>query len=248
IYDEFNYLVDYAISKDDIELIVLNSDDEFLNKFFNWKIKKGSINNNGDLNGQIIDESLNETKFKLYNSYDEILCETKIVGKESIRNIVLASLVGIHFGINFYELKEKIKNFEPFKHRLNVLNQGNIIVIDDAYNSNPIGAKMAIDLLSKYKDGRKIIITPGFVELGKKEFEENKNLGKYMKEKVDFIFLVGGKRTKPIYEGLIEVKFPKENIFIFKNFFEANEFLKTFLKPKDAILFENDLPEIYEEF
>ncbi len=247
IHKEFDYLINYAILNKDTELIVLNGDDEFLNKYFDNKIKKGSIYKKGDISGVILEESLDKTIFKLNFLDKEIVCETKIVGKESIRNIILASLVGIHFGLELNQLKEKISNLLPFKHRLEVINNGNIIVIDDAYNSNPIGAKMAIDLLSRYKGGRKIIITPGFVELGKKEFEENKNLGKYMKEKVDFVFLVGGKRIKPIYEGLIEINFSKDNIYVFKNFYEANKFLKTFIKPKDAILFENDLPEIYEE-
>lgn len=247
ILKEFRYLIEFCIKNNDCKKIILNKDDEFLDQFENEKIVKISINKNNYPFVEIIEENLFGTKFKTNHFERENIFETKLVGKETIRNLLIAIEVSLNFKISIDELKEKIKNLEPFKHRLNVLKRGNIIVVDDAYNSNPVGAKMALDLISKYKDGRRIIITPGFIELGKNEYEENKNFGKYMKNRVDYVFLVGGKRSKPILDGLIEVNFPRENILIFKNFFIANEYLKIFLKPNDLILFENDLPEIYEE-
>ncbi|MGB9843309.1 MAG: Mur ligase family protein [Caldisericia bacterium] len=247
IYKEIDYFIDYSIKSKDCKNIFLNGDDKYLSKYSNLKIKKCSIDKELDFYGIIIESNLSGSKFKLINKDNEILCETKIIGKENLRNIVIASSVAYNMGLSFNEISESIRKLEPPPHRLNIIDNGIITIIDDAYNSNPVGARMAIDLLSKHDKGRRIIITPGFIDLGKKEFEENKKLGEYMKEKVDYVFLVGGKRTKPIFEGLIKENFSKENIFIFKNFFEANDFLKKFLKPNDAILFENDLPEIFEE-
>lgn len=248
ILSEFKYIINYCLNSNKCEKLILNCDDEFLKDFVNEKVKKVSINSNDYPFVKILEENLFNTKFKAKFLNEEIIIETKLIGKETIRNLLLAIEVSIYLKVSLENIKEKIKFLEPFPHRLNVIKRVNIIAVDDAYNSNPIGAKMAIDLISKYKDGRRIIVTPGFVELGKKEFEENKNLGKYMSDKVDFVFLVGGKRAKPIYDGLIEVNFPQDKIKIFKNFFEANNFIKTFLKQNDLILFENDLPEIYEEF
>lgn len=248
IYNEFDLLINYCLSSNRCEKLILNGDDEFLKNFKNEKIQKISINTNNYPFIEILEETLFKTKFKAKFLDEEAIFETKLIGKETIRNLLLAIDVILFLEIPLENIKEKIKLLEPFPHRLNVIKRGNIIVVDDAYNSNPVGARMAIDLVSKYKEGRRVIITPGFVELGKNEYEENKNLGKYMKDKIDFVFLIGGKRAKPIFEGLIEVNFSKDNIKIFKNFFEANDYLKTFLKPNDIILFENDLPEIYEEF
>ncbi len=248
ILSEFKYIINYCLNSNKCEKLILNGDDKFLKEFVNEKVKKVSINSSYYPFIEILEENLFKTKFKVKFLDEEYIFETKLIGKETIRNLLLAIEVSIYLKIPLENIKEKIKFLEPFPHRLNVIKRGNMIVIDDAYNSNPVGAKMAIDLISKYKDGRRIIITPGVVELGKKEFEENNNLGKYMKDKVDYVFLIGGKRTKPIYDGLIEANFPQDRITIFKNFFEANDFLKTFLKPNDLILFENDLPEIYEEF
>lgn len=247
IYKEIDYFINHSINSSDCKNIFLNGDDKFLSKYLNSKIKKCSIEKELDFYGIIIESNLSGSKFKLINKENEILCETKIIGKENLRNIVIASSIAYNMGLSFNEISESIRKLEPPPHRLNIIDNGTIIVIDDAYNSNPVGARMAIDLLSKHNKGRRIIITPGFIDLGKKEFDENKKLGEYMKEKVDYVLLVGGKRTKPIFDGLIKENFSKENIFIFKNFFEANDFLKKFLKPNDAILFENDLPEIFEE-
>lgn len=247
ILKEIDYFIKYSIERNDCELIVLNGDNEFLSKYEDKKIVKCSIDKISDFSGEIIETNIFGSKFYIYYKDKKIFCETKIIGKESIRNIIIASCIALYLGFSLDEISEIIKKLEPPPHRLNVLNRGNILVIDDAYNSNPIGSRMAIDILSTYKNGRKIIVTPGLIELGKREYEENKNLGKYMIDKVDYVFLVGGKRVKPIFEGLIENGFDKEKIFINKNFSEALEKLKSFLKPDDAVLFENDLPEIYEE-
>ncbi|MCX8095054.1 MAG: Mur ligase family protein [Caldisericia bacterium] len=247
IFNEFKYLIEYSISSNKCEKLILNGDDEFLKNFQNEKISKISIYKGNYPFIEIIEETLYGTKFKTKFLDFETFFETKLVGLETIRNLLIAIEVAINFKIDIEKIIKKVKILEPFNHRLNVLKSGNVIVVDDAYNSNPIGARMAIDLISKYKEGRKIIITPGFIELGKSEYEENKNLGKYLLNKVDYVFLVGGKRIKPIYEGLKEVGFKLENISIFKNFYEANNYLKNFIKPNDIILFENDLPEIYEE-
>lgn len=247
IYNEIDYFVNYSLNSKNCEMVVLNGDCQFLLKYSHPKIKKCSIEKKLDCYGEIITTNIYGSKLKLYFNDQEILCETKIVGKENLRNIVIASCIAYKMGLSLNEISKYIKDLTPASHRLNVIERGNILIIDDAYNSNPVGAKMALDLLSTYSNGRKIIVTPGFIDLGKKEYEENKKIGEYMLGRVDYVFLVGGRRTKSIYEGLKNSNFNSKNVFIFKNFFEANNFLKKFLKPFDAILFENDLPEIFEE-
>lgn len=247
IYNEIDYFVNYSLNNKNCEIVVLNGDCQFLSKYSHPKIKKCSIEKKLDCYGEIITTNIYGSKLKLYFNDQEILCETKIVGKENLRNIVIASCIAYKMGLSLNEISKYIKDLKPASHRLNVIESGNILIIDDAYNSNPVGAKMALDLLSTYSNGRKIIVTPGFIDLGKKEYEENKKFGEYMLGKVDYVFLVGGRRTKSIYEGLKNSNFNSKNVFIFKNFFEAKNFLKKFLKPFDAILFENDLPEIFEE-
>ena len=105
---------------------------------------------------------------------------------------------------------------------------------------------MALDVLSKF-NGRKIVITPGMVELGSKEFEENKKFGKHMAKTVDIAILVGVKRSEPIVAGLREEKFDDQNINIVANLDEATQKLAKISKLGDVVLFENDLPDNYNE-
>lgn len=179
---------------------------------------------------------------------NSIRCTTKLLGKHNIYNILAGVAVGKALGLSFEEIKRGIENIEPIPHRLNIINPGTgIIIIDDAFNSNPIGAKAALEVLSQFKEGRKIIVTPGMVELGAMEVEANTEFGTNIGKVCDYVILVGEKRTKPIYDGLMEVNYNKDNIFIVNTLDEATTYIQKIARPKDVVLFENDLPDNYSE-
>ena len=122
-------------------------------------------------------------------------------------------------------------------------------MIDDAYNSNPTGAKGALEVLS-YMPGDKVVVTPGMIELGKKEEYYNKEFGRQIKTVAgaNKVILVGKNRTKPIYNGLVQEGFNKKDIYVINDVKEAYKLLETFKKKKDLYaLFENDLPDTYTE-
>ena len=136
---------------------------------------------------------------------------------------------------------------QPVEHRLELKKLGNFYQIDDAYNSNPVGAKSALDVL-KMMDGKKVVVTPGMIELGKKEKELNKEFGKQIAEVADEVILVGEKRTQPIKEGLLEKKYKEKNIHVLNDVRDAYTLINK-LKGKEDLyaLFENDLPDTYTE-
>ncbi|NLY46134.1 MAG: UDP-N-acetylmuramoyl-tripeptide--D-alanyl-D-alanine ligase [Tissierella sp.] len=179
---------------------------------------------------------------------NSISCTTKLLGKHNIYNILAGACAAISLGMTFEEISKGISKIEPIPHRLNIIDSGTgVIVIDDAFNSNPIGTKAALDVISQFKEGRKIIVTPGMVELGAMEEEANKEFGVNIGKVCDYAILVGEKRTKPIYEGLMEANFNPANIFIVNNLDEATGELGKITRPKDVVLFENDLPDNYNE-
>ena len=179
---------------------------------------------------------------------NSIRCTTKLLGKHNIYNVLAGVAVGKVLGLSFEEIKEGIRKIEPIPHRLNIMNPGTgIIIIDDAFNSNPIGAKAALEVLSQFKEGRKIIVTPGMVELGAMEKAANKEFGINIGKVCDYVILVGQSRTKPIFEGLMEVNYSKDNIFIVNTLDEATGYIQKIARPKDIVLFENDLPDNYSE-
>ena len=119
-------------------------------------------------------------------------------------------------------------------------------IIDDAFNSNILGARQAFKVLKDMK-GKRILITPGMVELGTKESELNREFGNYAADCCDIAVLIGKKRSIPIAEGLKEKGFKAENIFVASSLEEATDMLKRLADPGDTVLFENDLPDNYTE-
>jgi UDP-N-acetylmuramoyl-tripeptide--D-alanyl-D-alanine ligase len=174
--------------------------------------------------------------------------QCQLLGKHNITNILAAATVALELGMSLGEVAQAVKGLEPSQHRLQLIRgAGGVLVVDDAFNANPVGAKMALEVLSEFPGGKKVLVTPGLVELGEKEFEENKKLGKQAAQVCDWIFLIGPKRTQAIYEGLKEAGFSGERIFVEKSLNDAVSKFPKILKAGDVVLFENDLPDTYNE-
>ena len=126
---------------------------------------------------------------------------------------------------------------------MQIVNQSPVTVIDDAFNSSPNGANAALDVLGRFT-GRRIIVTPGFVELGADQDKYHVELGKKIKDNADVAILVGSKRTAKIKEGL--AGFAGE-IFVVNSLAEATAKLTEITFAGDVVLFENDLPDNYND-
>jgi UDP-N-acetylmuramoyl-tripeptide--D-alanyl-D-alanine ligase len=177
---------------------------------------------------------------------DPINIKTRLLGELNILNIVCAVAIADKLGLSEREIKLGAKYLRAVPHRLELKqNPNGSIIIDDAYNSNVKGANMALDVLKSFENRKKILITPGIVELGEKSEEINKDLGKKAAESADYIILVGAKQTIPIYEGIKEKKYPEGKVFIAKDLNEALVKMKEEMTEKSVILLENDLPDNY---
>ncbi len=184
--------------------------------------------------------------FTLHTISDEIRCETRLLGEHNIQNILLAATVALHLGMNLRQVARGISRIVPVEHRLQLIPSTGVTIIDDAFNSNPNGAKAALRVLRDFP-GRRIIITPGMVELGDGEEDFNHEFGLFMAECVDVAILVGRKHTSPIAKGLKEGGFPAENLHVVSSLEEASDLLRKIGHPGDVALFENDLPDNYSE-
>lgn len=178
----------------------------------------------------------------------EISCQSKLLGLHNISNLLAAVTAAYVLGMSLDEISEGIVKVEPVEHRLNIVESGNgVIIVDDAFNSNPVGARAALDVINEFKTGRKIIITPGMVELGTMEEEENYKFGIEIAKVCDFAILIGKMRTEPIKRGCLEGGMVEEQIFVVNRLDEATAVLGHLSLPGDVVLFENDLPDNYSE-
>ncbi len=176
-----------------------------------------------------------------------ISTNTSLLGRHNILNIAGCAGLARVLGLSAEEIAKGIEELKPVEHRLNILPANNgVTVIDDAFNSNPEGVKMAMEVLAGFK-GRKIVVTPGMVELGQSEKEENYKFGQLMAKTADIVYLIGEKRSRPLYDGLKDSEFFMDNVYVFNTLDEATAKLGETLKFGDIVLFENDLPDNYSE-
>lgn len=119
------------------------------------------------------------------------------------------------------------------------------LLIDDAYNSNPEGCLEAVKVLGSFTGMKKVIVTPGLVELGEREYECNYALGKEAAKNCDIIILVGINRSQPLQDAILDSDFDKKNLFVAASFKQAMDIYSRFADSNTAVLFENDLPDNY---
>lgn len=231
---------------------VLNGDDPLQ---VSYKLKNdvktlwfGIENKNVDVRATNIKLNSDGTTFDCIfkNDKTKYKFETKLLGKANIYNILAGIALGKELGISINQLQIGVRKVKPVEHRLELKKMGIINIIDDAYNANPDGAKMALDVLGNMP-GKRIVISSGMIELGEKSYELNQELGIYMKNKADIVILLGKEQTKPIYDGLIEQKFNKKDIHIFNNVSEAFDLVKKYQEKDTYVLVQSDLPDIFNE-
>ena len=230
----------------------LNIDDELQ---VNYKLKNDikivwyGLNNKADVYATNIRYSNKGMTFDVHFKGDPKSYEftTILLGEANVYNILAGIAVSKELGLNILELQKGVLQIKPIEHRLQIKQYGNITYIDDAYNSNPVGSKMALDVL-KLMPGKKIVITPGMIEMGDKQYEVNYNFGKFIAESVDLAILVGANQTKPIQDGINASKFDKDNLIIVNDVKEAINIAQNYYKGREVyILLENDLPDLFNE-
>ena len=234
-------------------IAVLNKDDEYqVNYPLKNKVKViwiGVDNHEADVYATNIKCGSFGMSFDcIYDKDKKVLLKTKLLGKHNIYNILAGVALGLEMGIDIQDIKSSVASLRATEHRLELKKVGDIYMLDDAYNSNPIGASSAIDVLNMMH-GTKVVVTPGMVELGKLEKEKNYEFGKKIATVADYCLLVGEKKTKVIYNGLIENGFNEDNIFVLKKVVDAYPIINALKENGKDIyaLFENDLPDIYTE-
>ncbi len=162
-------------------------------------------------------------------------------------NIALAFAVALELGIDPQDVQDALRSMPQIRHRLEVNKQADgTTLIDDAYNSNPIGFQSALGILGVLgKKGRKILITPGMVELGATHDEIHEKMGAAAAETCDIVIVVNGERIPTFIKGFNDSGVGK-NLKEFPSFAEAQSWYIQNKQAGDVVLIENDLPDMYE--
>ncbi|MEQ8677630.1 MAG: UDP-N-acetylmuramoyl-tripeptide--D-alanyl-D-alanine ligase [Aggregatilineales bacterium] len=195
-----------------------------------------------------ITETLDGLSFTIHDTQngEQETFRTAVIGEHNVTNILLAVAVAHHEGINLKDIAFQVRMLKPAESRLvrQTTAQG-ITIINDAYSANPAGIVSALKVLSMHTGGKRLLITPGMVELGELHETENRKLGQIAANHATDIILVGEDQTRPIKAGLQDAHFPEASVQIVDTLGEAVTWYESHLKSGDTVLFLNDLPDTY---
>jgi len=172
-----------------------------------------------------------------------------IFGEHHVGNMALAFATACRVGIAPEDAILALNSAPQISHRLEVKEgPAGSRLIDDAYNSNPVGFASALKLLDALKTdgGRRILVTPGMVELGTAHDEEHRKVGQLAKSTVDVLLPVLPERI-PSLIGAYQLDNPAALVIPCADFASAQLWMNQNAKPNDVILLENDLPDLYEK-
>lgn len=173
----------------------------------------------------------------------------ELLGDHNVLNLLAAAAVGHVLGIAPGRIATGLSRVQAPAHRLQPIHNrpARIVVIDDAYNSNPEGARAALSVLRQHPAERRLLVTPGMVELGEQEQELNRRFGEQAGAVCDLAILVGPARTQPIRDGLLAAGMGERDVHVVRDITEATALLGRLTRAGDVVLFENDLPDTYAE-
>jgi len=166
-----------------------------------------------------------------------------LFGAHNVLNILGAVMVAKELGIDLKEISEVCQEIKPFPKTME-LKKGirGVAIIDDSYSANPAGVKAALNYLKIYS-GRKIIVMPCLIELGKASKKVHKRTGEEIGKICDLAIITTKDRFKEIKEGATKSGMKKENILFLKNPKEIFEKIEPHLKSENVILLESRVPE-----
>jgi UDP-N-acetylmuramoyl-tripeptide--D-alanyl-D-alanine ligase len=187
------------------------------------------------------------TRFRLETPLGAARVEAPLLGRWNVSNILAATSVAVECGLSLAEICAAIGKLRPAPKRLEVREEGGITKILDVANANPAGARMALEVLGEFPGRAKILVTPGLVELGPIEEEENRRLGEAAAAICDYVVLVGPEQSRAIGEGLRAAGFAAERIIVARDAEQVPDRLAPLVRAGDVLLYENRLPDTYRE-
>ena len=201
-----------------------------------------------DYRADNIEYSTDGTHFMVLKPNGERLSfTTRLVGESNVSNLLAAIIVALKLGMSEEAIQLGVGRIQQVEHRLSMKRTpGGVTIIDDAFNSNPVGSKMALEVLGSFKGGKRICVTPGMVELGSRRDELNEKLGVHIGENADVAIIVNEYNRESLTRGILSTAFNKKNLYQVADFNEAQKILSSILSPGDTVLYENDLPDTFK--
>jgi UDP-N-acetylmuramoyl-tripeptide--D-alanyl-D-alanine ligase len=169
-----------------------------------------------------------------------------LLGRHQVANVT-AALAAVHvLGYDIDAAIAAAATLPQVEHRLELMaTSGPLTVIDDSYNANPVGVHNGLEVLAAMGGGARFLVTPGLVELGSVEDEENRRYGEHAARVCDHVIVMSAKTSAALCAGLRDGGMSEDRIHVVDTLDGATALLQQLAKPGDVVLFANDLPDTY---
>jgi UDP-N-acetylmuramoyl-tripeptide--D-alanyl-D-alanine ligase len=230
-------------------IAVLNADDEFLAK----RIEEGKektisfgIQNKADF--QATELIISDEGYIGFKVNGKLPINLKLLGEHNVYNALVAFAVGSLLGVDELKIKESLERYTPSELRMELVQIGNIRIINDTYNANPVSMAKALETLKQMKNkGRKIAVLGDMLELGEKTHDYHLEIGKSVAESGIDLLLTVGKLSFAIGQGAKEQGMSPEKILAFDNNEKISAYLLKNLKADDLVLIKGSRKMKLEE-
>lgn len=213
-------------------VLIVNGEDELLKNISSdvFKVKKIGYNHEYDVYASNIILREEETEFLAHAFGEEAVFNLPMAGKHNVLNTMLAIEVSKSLNVSFEDMVRGVENLEATSMRLQVIKKQGLTIINDCYNASPDSMRSSLDVLSAYKNNRKIAILGDMYELGDESEKSHFEVGKYAKDKVDTLIVIG-KYIKNFKDG-----FNNDNIIMYNTKEECIKELENIIKLDDVVL------------
>ena len=185
-----------------------------------------------------VDVQINGLSFKLFYKGSSIpVFLPSVLGEHQVYSALAAAAVGLALGMNGADISAALKNYKSPPGRMNLISGiKHTSIIDDTYNSSPMAARAALNVLKKINvSGRKLVVFGDMLELGKFTESGHREVGEAVPGVADILVTVGVK-AKFIADEAEKRGLPKDKIRSFDNTYEAGKYIQEVLQQGDIIL------------
>jgi UDP-N-acetylmuramoyl-tripeptide--D-alanyl-D-alanine ligase len=206
----------------------------------------------GETSGERLDTRLEDVKFSprgtsfaLKTKDRTYQCFTPLLGRPIALNIAGVFTLATALGVDPEVAAAAIRTLKPVSNRLEVVEERGITWIRDAYNSNQVGFRAALEVAAALPAARRFLVTPGVIELGADQAEVNRALSREAAAVCDTTVIVAGTNRVAFAAGHKDAGRDSRLIPVAGRT-EAFRWLKETLQAGDLVILENDLPDLYE--
>ena len=226
-------------------LAVLNWDSDFIKDNFKSKVSsiKYSLHGKEDIWAEEIKEGKENISFKAVSKTGESHeFSAKLMGIQNIPNLLAAIAVGRKLGMQFSDIAKKVLEIKPEQGGMKILkSKDGYNVIDATYSSNSDGLSAHLDYL-KHWEGRKILVMPCLIELGRNGKETHYKLGRKIGEVCDMVIITSRDYFKQIKKGAMETGMKDENIVFLDGYQAIYDKIIYCIRETDVIFLESRVP------